>query len=588
MSRVELDRICIGTGTKSFSINFFEECINNNFTTFDLSSIYNETKTISRYINNHKSKNNIKIIYKIWINELGNFRYNGYVNFGEQIRNKCLIILKELGLQKIDILMIHWPLKVNSTTNLSEEFIPEEIYCQLEALVNENIIKEIGLSNFGIIELHRILNNCKIKPFVNQIEINPFNTNVNVVTFCKNNNIQVMAHSPFCFGWKTNHNGLFENCVLNYYSRKYNVSVPVVILNWLINQNIIPVVGTTSIKHLQEFNKAYSFNLTCDEITDISIKCNKNLSLYNSNYDIHNISYYPNYSSSKIKVLVGNESDMSIIDTCDNDFVEKCKKSLTTGPGFLILKNLFADKIELLNNLIPPQPESNLQWNRWNGIGAVKHNIVNVHPLYSEIINNNLIGLIVESLLGWDCKIDNVSYTVSRCGVNKNFFGPHQDSPFEQNIGSKFPPCEYPLVLQVICLVDDFTENNGPFFLVPHSHKLQKRIDLPKGEFPSNACKILGNSGDVVICVGNIYHGACINETNKDRNAFLFEFVSSIIEPRDRFTAEIIDDEILKTFSARLIRLFYGGRERYHLPQTLKIKWEKIMSENNKKNLLNL
>jgi hypothetical protein len=261
----------------------------------------------------------------------------------------------------------------------------------------------------------------------------------------------------------------------------------------------------------------------------------------------------------------------------DINFVDLCKKSLTVGPGYLIIKNIFKDKIDILKNNIPEPPKELNVWNRWNGIGGNKDNLINENKIYGEIINNNLIGLIIESLLGWDCKLDNMSYTISRCGKYKNFFGPHQDSPFEQNPGAKFPPCEYPVVLQTICLVDDFTNDNGPFFLVPHSHKLKKRIDLPKGVLPNDAIKILGNAGDVLICVGNIYHGACINETDKDRNAFLFEFVSSIIEPRDRFNETIINDDILKTFSARMIRLLYGGRERYHTEQTLRIKWNKIM-----------
>ena len=43
-----------------------------------------------------------------------------------------------------------------------------------------------------------------------------------------------------------------------------------------------------------------------------------------------------------------------------------------------------------------------------------KDAIVNQHPVYSKLMNNNIIGLIVESLLGWDCSIDNCAFTTSR------------------------------------------------------------------------------------------------------------------------------------------------------------------------------
>ena len=581
----KLNDLCIGTGAKGFNLNIFQESIKLGFKTFDLSSIYHGTqmfKNRNYLINN----NDLILVYKLWINELGNFRYNGYIDYGNQIKEKCLKIMRDLNISKINVLLIHWPLKVNSETNITEEYIPEEIWIQLEELVLIGLVDKIGLSNFGVIDMQRILNNCRIKPYINQIEMNPYNTNLYVKDFCLKNDIIVMAHSPFGFGWKDGHLDIFNDDILKFYSNKYNVSVPVIIVKWLISLNVIPVIGTSCCEHLKEFILLQKFNLLDCEIQDITIKCNKNNFLYNSIYNIHNNSYNLQYNTTRYTVLVGDEntSDLYPINTDDINFLEKCKVSLTNGPGYLIIKGLFLDKINILKQYIPPPPKDISIWSRWNGLGAVQNNLINMHPVYSELIDNNLIGGIVESLLGWDCKLDNTAYTISRCGKYANFFGPHQDSPFEQNPGALLPPCNYPLVMQTICMIDDFTENNGPFFLVPHSHKSRERITLQKGQFPNEGKKILGSSGDVLICLGNIFHGATKNITNNDRRAFLFEFVSSIIEPRDRFNENVITENIINNFSARMIRLLYGGRERYHTSQTLRIKWLELM--NNKKNTI--
>ncbi len=57
-------------------------------------------------------------------------------------------------------------------------------------------VKSIGLSNFNIEQVKDILNNCKIKPAVNQVEIHPYFQNDEVVEFCQKNDIQLIAYSP--------------------------------------------------------------------------------------------------------------------------------------------------------------------------------------------------------------------------------------------------------------------------------------------------------------------------------------------------------------------------------------------------------
>ena len=602
--------IGIGAGAKNFNQSIFMESLNEEYKLFDTASIYPGTNIIGnciKHIENERKLNirdcgkiwcgykDLKFISKLWINELGNNRKNDCESRNNDIENNCRKIISNLNLTYLDILLIHWPLKVNKDTNITEEFIIEEIWPQMEELVYKGLVKEIGISNFGLIELHKLLNKCRIRPTYNQIEVNPYNSNNLIIDFCKKCNIKVFGHSPFNFGWINGNIELFSENTLLILSKKYNVPISCIILNWIISKGVIPIVGTSSIAHLKEYKFYKNFVLLNSE-KNIIEKLNKNKKLYDANYNLHNCSYYPKFSFNNFEVLVGTHLNLTLnsIYLNDNNFVEKCKISLTEGPGYLIIKGLFKQYIDVIRNNIPPPPNDLNKWTRWNGHGGFKNNLINSHKIYSEIIDNNLIGLIVESLLGWDCKLDNCAFSISRTGELSNFFGFHQDSPFEQNPGAKLPPHNYPLVLQCICAVDDFTKDNGCLHVVPYSHKNRLRIHLPeegnirKGILPNNSQPVYMSSGDVCIAIGNIWHGAEANKTDKDRRAFLIEYVSSIIEPRDRLNENIINNNIWQLFSARMIRLLYGGRERYFSEPTLENAWKEYLKKNDFTNKLNI
>lgn len=66
----------------------------------------------------------------------------------------------------------------------------------MEVLVEKKLTKAIGVCNFNKAQLERILQNCKIKPVVNQIECHPLLIQTKLMDFCKSNNVAVMAYSP--------------------------------------------------------------------------------------------------------------------------------------------------------------------------------------------------------------------------------------------------------------------------------------------------------------------------------------------------------------------------------------------------------
>lgn len=99
--------------------------------------------------------------------------------------------IEKLNCKYLDLYLIHAPF-----FNLESHGIEiEQAWPLMESLVTQGIVKEIGVSNFRIKDLKRILAICKIKPAVNQIEFHPYLQSELLVLFCKENGILVSAVS---------------------------------------------------------------------------------------------------------------------------------------------------------------------------------------------------------------------------------------------------------------------------------------------------------------------------------------------------------------------------------------------------------
>lgn len=180
------------------------------------------------------------------------------------IKNAFENALKKLNTDYIDLLLLHWP----QTETFTQSWL------QMVDLYNAGKVKSLGVSNFHQHHLEELSTVSDTIPAVNQIELHPLLTQKPLVEYCTQRGIQVISYSPL----GRMHDVLIKSKPLRQLSKKYNKTVPQIILRWNLQLGIIPIPRTLSIDHYDEFMNIFDFELTDDEIAQID-SINENIRL---------------------------------------------------------------------------------------------------------------------------------------------------------------------------------------------------------------------------------------------------------------------------------------------------------------------
>lgn len=110
-------------------------------------------------------------------------------------------ILDRLGLDYVDLMLIHWPgaakTELSSPENAKKR---QRTWRALEELYTKGFARAIGVSNYEIHHLEQLVTYAKVQPVLNQVECHPKWPQNELRQFCFENNIALAAYSPFATG----------------------------------------------------------------------------------------------------------------------------------------------------------------------------------------------------------------------------------------------------------------------------------------------------------------------------------------------------------------------------------------------------
>src|SRR4051794_20189829 len=165
--------------------------------------------------------------------------------------------LRQLGLDYVDLLLIHWPLPQR------DEYI--STWKTFETLVAAEKVRSIGVSNFKPAHLDRLLAAATIRPAVNQIQLNPRITRPEHVAYDHAHDIVTVAWSPLGQG-----NDLLNEPTLSAIAAKYGKAPAQVVLRWDIELGVVAIPRSSNPGRLAQNLDIFDFTLSADEIAAIS------------------------------------------------------------------------------------------------------------------------------------------------------------------------------------------------------------------------------------------------------------------------------------------------------------------------------
>lgn len=154
--------------------------------------------------------------------------------------------LKKTGLDYLDLMIIHSPQPWDEFRSEKRYFAEnKEVWRALEDACKAGKVKSIGVSNFLEDDLQNILDDCKIKPAVNQILTHISNTPLELIELCAENDILCEAYSPIA------HGEALKNQAIAKIAAKYGVDSAQLCVRYVLQLGMVALPKTVNPEHMK-------------------------------------------------------------------------------------------------------------------------------------------------------------------------------------------------------------------------------------------------------------------------------------------------------------------------------------------------
>jgi diketogulonate reductase-like aldo/keto reductase len=249
---------CIGFGTwqtpdGSVAVSSVKAAIQAGYRHIDTAAIYGNEESVGKGIKESGvSRKELFITTKLWNTE------HGY----ETTLKAFDLSLQKLGIDYLDLYLIHWPNPIKFRSNWQEA--NAGAWKAFEELYKAGKIRAIGVSNFHGRHLDALLKTAVVAPMVNQIRLCPGDTQDEVVEYSRKHNLLLEAYSPLGVG------KIFDAPEIQAFAKKYNRSIAQVCIRWSLQRGYLPLPKSVTPARIAENAKIFDFEISAEDVEKIA------------------------------------------------------------------------------------------------------------------------------------------------------------------------------------------------------------------------------------------------------------------------------------------------------------------------------
>jgi len=261
-----------------------EHALRKGYRHLDCAACYgNEAEVGSGIVASGVARSEIFITSKLW-----NTKHHP-----EDVEAACRKTLADLGVDYLDLYLIHWPVAFQRGDNMfprnedgtikyDTEIHPTTTWLAMEKLVEKGLTKSIGLSNFNSEQIADVLAKGSVKPVTNQVECHPYLGQAKLLDFCKERGITITAYSPLGSPdrpWaQPGEPLLLDDPKVKAIASKHSKSSAQVLIRWQVQRGVIVIPKSVTPARIEENANIFDFKLSAEEMKEIeSFDCNGRL-----------------------------------------------------------------------------------------------------------------------------------------------------------------------------------------------------------------------------------------------------------------------------------------------------------------------
>jgi len=179
---------------------------------------------------------------------------------GDQQRPKEALqeSLKKLQLDHVDLYLMHWPVPA------LDYFV--DAWEGMIELQKQGLAKSIGVCNFQIHHLQRLIDETGVTPVINQIELHPLLQQRQLHAWNATHKIQTESWSPLAQGGE----GVFDRKIIRELADKYSKTPAQIVIRWHLDSGLVVIPKSVTPSRIAENFDVWDFRLDKDELSEIA------------------------------------------------------------------------------------------------------------------------------------------------------------------------------------------------------------------------------------------------------------------------------------------------------------------------------